>query len=170
MKRGTYQPTAYLRMNHFMLKVFFASNSNWTFLQLQLCEEDATFWRCMHEEQMERDFRAVVALLYREPLKGFGQVSWMLQASWGRSGKQQQKQASPNLGSTFQPNPASLVAARHPSIKMRWAAGPIAPKTQQRAKCRVIVHSTCTWYADSALSECYAKLELSDIHIHLKKL
>ena len=42
---------------------------------------------------------------YRGRLKGFGQVERMLQASSGRSGKQQQLQNSPNLAEAFLPNP-----------------------------------------------------------------
>ena len=38
---------------------------------------------------------------YRAGLKNGPQVARIFQASWGRSGKQQQKQNSPNLGTTF---------------------------------------------------------------------
>ena len=39
--------------------------------------------------------------LIRAPLIGGPQVAWMLQASWGRSGKQEQEQNSPNLGPAY---------------------------------------------------------------------
>ena len=41
-------------------------------------------------------------ILYRESLKGRSQVGRMLQASWDRSGKQQQEQNSPNLGTALE--------------------------------------------------------------------
>ena len=40
--------------------------------------------------------------------KRWAQVAWMVQASSFKSGKQEQKQSSPNLGSAFQPSSVML--------------------------------------------------------------
>ena len=50
---------------------------------------------------------------YRAPLRGGPQVAWMLQASWGRSGKQEQEQNSPNLVPAYYWSPVQY-------IKHRW--------------------------------------------------
>ena len=52
-------------------------------------------------------------LLYRTRLKGGTQVAWNLQAKPGRSGKQQQEQNSPNLGTTY--SRALYSSARSPT-------------------------------------------------------
>ena len=43
----------------------------------------------------------VQVVLYGAPLMGGPQVAWMLQASWGRSDKQEQEQNSRNLGPAY---------------------------------------------------------------------
>ena len=62
-----------------------------------------------------RDWLYFVCNSYRVPLKGFGQVSWMLQASWGRSGKQQQQWNSPNQS-------LLVVPCRPPRLPSLWGA------------------------------------------------
>ena len=48
--------------------------------------------------------------VYRAPLIGGPQVGWMLRASSGRSGKQEQEQNSPNLGPAYQWSPVECVS------------------------------------------------------------
>ena len=43
----------------------------------------------------------ILKYIYRAPLIDKPKVAWMLQASWGRSGKQDQEQNSPNLGPAY---------------------------------------------------------------------
>ena len=46
--------------------------------------------------------------IHRAPLIGGPQVAWMLQSSWGRNGKQEQEQNSPNLGPAYKWSPVIL--------------------------------------------------------------
>ena len=71
----------------------------------KVCNKNRKVCATIRLKPVDSSWRNLLKYLYRAPLIGGPQVAWVLQASWGRSGKQEQEQNSPNLGPAYKWSP-----------------------------------------------------------------